>query len=189
MTVDEAIGFLLRSGSPPERIEEAARWVRELQLRASRLREALFDLGKAVGAEVKNGSFELLTKMTAARHALNADAVDDAQWLVAMEDKAVDETLRGVELGLKERLAPGAPAERDVIGVALAEHDAALKKKWDEELVRPPDAVAPVGGIDVKCPRCTRIGVIHIEAGKRIGQCAQCWLGEGVHVTFVAVAR
>lgn len=51
-----------------------------------------------------------------------------------------------------------------------------------------PSAVAPAGGIDVKCPRCTRLGVIHVEAGRRIGQCAQCWLGEGVHVSFVAVA-
>jgi hypothetical protein len=55
-----------------------------------------------------------------------------------------------------------------------------LKKTTDKR-------IAPKGGCTVTCPECTRIGPIDVEEGSIIGNCAQCWLGNGRHVPLVIV--
>lgn len=49
--------------------------------------------------------------------------------------------------------------------------------------------IAGPGGFIGKCPRCTRVPEIHIAEGEVIGECAQCWLGEGAHSPFVELSH
>jgi hypothetical protein len=51
-----------------------------------------------------------------------------------------------------------------------------------------PAPVAPPGGCVVKCPVCTRVGEFRVAEGNVIGNCAQCWLGEGRKVPLVIVS-
>jgi hypothetical protein len=51
-----------------------------------------------------------------------------------------------------------------------------------------PAPVAPPGGHVVKCPVCTRVGEFRVAEGNVIGNCAQCWLGEGRKVPLVIVS-
>lgn len=67
-----------------------------------------------------------------------------------------------------------------------AKHGCRIEGRLNQVL-GPPKRIAPPGGFVGKCPRCTRVPHIEIAAGQVIGNCAQCWLGEGVRVAFVPI--